>query len=82
MKNKLLLKLELEDLKFGVSYSTFVGIAIMFFGSVYLSELESLAMKSLFVKVWIPLVFLSATVTCVLGWLENENHKEINEVDL
>lgn len=82
MKNKLLLKLELEDLKFGVSLSAFVGIAIMFFGSVYLSELESLAMKSLFVKAWIPLIFLSATVTGILCWFENKKHKEIDEVDL
>jgi hypothetical protein len=79
MKNKLLLELELEDLKIGVSISVFVNLAIMFFGSIYLSGLESLVMKSLFVKVWIPLIFLSATITGVLCLLENEKHKEVDK---
>lgn len=81
MKNKLLLELELEDLKVGVTVSTFIGFAIMFFGSIYLSGLESLVIKSLFVKVWIPLIFLSATITGVLCWLENEKHKEVDKAN-
>lgn len=81
MKNKLLLELELEDLKAGITISTFIGFAIMFFGSVYFSGLESLVMKSLFPKVWIPLIFLSATITGVLCWLENEKHKEIDKAN-
>lgn len=79
MKNKLLLELELEDLKIGVSISVFVNLAIMFFGFIYLSGLESLVMKSLFVKVWIPLIFLSATITGVLCLLEHEKHKEVDK---